>query len=198
MGVLFALPLLGAGRVGSRRPVRIELHVQLALASRQLIVLGLLLAAQRVPLNKNKRSWFRDKVKGTDWLSFFASAGTKRSDLADRPILLSQKTHHTQGGLRALPVTYPQQGEHASRCMHVSRGRLYGADSHEVSSGLGPWCVEAKLTAEHPLSAQFGTNRKPERAGAHRFSTSERQSRMGSKPFLLELLISLLVSTVQL
>lgn len=53
LGVLFALPLLGAGRVGSRRPVRIELHVQLALASRQLIVLGLLLAAQRVPLNKN-------------------------------------------------------------------------------------------------------------------------------------------------
>lgn len=53
LGVLFALPLLGAGRVGSRRPVRIELHVQLALAPRQLIVLGLLLAAQRVPLNKN-------------------------------------------------------------------------------------------------------------------------------------------------
>lgn len=53
MGVLFALPLLGAGRVVSRRPFRIELHVQLALASCHVIVLGLLFAAQGVPLNKN-------------------------------------------------------------------------------------------------------------------------------------------------
>lgn len=47
---LLALPLLAARGVGARRPVGIELHVQLTLTTRQLVVLGLLVPAQRVPL----------------------------------------------------------------------------------------------------------------------------------------------------
>lgn len=53
--VLLALPLLATRGVGARRPVGVELHVQLPLPARQLIVLGLLLAAQRVPLNRTYR-----------------------------------------------------------------------------------------------------------------------------------------------
>jgi hypothetical protein len=54
--VLLALPLLATSGVGARRPVGVELHVQLPLPARQLIVLGLLLAAQRVPLNRTIES----------------------------------------------------------------------------------------------------------------------------------------------
>lgn len=56
--VLFALPLLAASGVSAWRPVWIELHVQLPFAPRQLIVLGLFLAAQRMPLNRRELSKF--------------------------------------------------------------------------------------------------------------------------------------------
>lgn len=49
-GVLFAFALLAAGGIRARTPVRVHLHVQLALAARQLIVFGLLFASEGVPL----------------------------------------------------------------------------------------------------------------------------------------------------
>lgn len=74
-GVLFALPLLATSGISARRPVGVKLHVQLALASRQLIVLGLLFPAQRVPLNRHIKKFERKADR-----SLCASAGTKRSD----------------------------------------------------------------------------------------------------------------------
>lgn len=48
--VLLALAFFASRCICARAPVRVHLHVQLTLASRQLIVLGLLFAAERVPL----------------------------------------------------------------------------------------------------------------------------------------------------
>lgn len=42
--VLFALPLLSSVGICAGRPVRVQLHVQLSLPSRQLIILGLFLS----------------------------------------------------------------------------------------------------------------------------------------------------------
>lgn len=48
--LLFSFPLLAPLRISPRRPIGIELHVQLAFSARQLVILGLLLAAERMPL----------------------------------------------------------------------------------------------------------------------------------------------------
>lgn len=48
--LLFSLPLLASLRISPRRPIGIELHVQLAFPARQLVILGLLLASERMPL----------------------------------------------------------------------------------------------------------------------------------------------------
>lgn len=50
--LLFSLPLLAPLRISPRRPIGIELHVELAFTAGQLVILGLLLAAERMPLNR--------------------------------------------------------------------------------------------------------------------------------------------------
>lgn len=50
--LLFSLPLLAPLRISPRRPIGIELHVELAFTPGQLVILGLLLAAERMPLNR--------------------------------------------------------------------------------------------------------------------------------------------------
>lgn len=56
--VLFALPLLSSVGICAGRPVRVQLHVQLSLPSRQLIILGLFLSPQRVPLPRENQTLF--------------------------------------------------------------------------------------------------------------------------------------------
>lgn len=141
LGVLFALPLLGAGRVGSRRPVRIELHVQLALASRQLIVLGLLLAAQRVPLNKNTPGSEQEsrlhigghqEKRGTTPSRRTCEPGRPtHSALSFKKILI-----FSHGGLTKREQSKNDR-ENACCCMHVSHAN--GTPWEAVRRGVTRW-----------------------------------------------------------
>lgn len=65
--LLFSLPLLAPLRISPRRPIGIELHVELAFTAGQLVILGLLLAAECMPLYRrtqygNKREMHFDGV----------------------------------------------------------------------------------------------------------------------------------------
>lgn len=57
--LLFSFPLLAPLRISPRRPIGIELHVQLAFSPRQLVILGLFLAAERMPLYRTRRNMER-------------------------------------------------------------------------------------------------------------------------------------------
>lgn len=63
--LLFSFPLLAPLRISPRRPIGIELHVQLPLSARQLVILGLLLAAERVPLYE--RAGYGNKTEKCTW-----------------------------------------------------------------------------------------------------------------------------------
>lgn len=63
--LLFSFPLLAPLRISPRRPIGIELHVQLPLSARQLVILGLLLAAERMPLYRERAEYGKKTEKCT-------------------------------------------------------------------------------------------------------------------------------------
>lgn len=76
--LLFSFPLLAPLRISPRRPIGIELHVQLSFPPRQLVILGLLLASERMPLLVSTPSYGNKREMHNRRLIRLAVGGRRR------------------------------------------------------------------------------------------------------------------------
>lgn len=99
--LLFSFPLLAPLRISPRRPIGIELHVQLALPPRQLVILGLLLAAERMPLNRQTRRNMERKEKCTSTevrVRRVPNSGARKTALVSSPLDNFDPTSQNENG----------------------------------------------------------------------------------------------------